>query len=98
MKKFKFLIIAIAVTITLSLSSCEDLSECGYATAEFHNNMGYKITLVVNGTVSGTISNGSSKSVNLSEGNHTYTIGGSQETKSFSLDDCETISIQISKR
>ncbi|MCO6357302.1 hypothetical protein [Roseivirga pacifica] len=98
MKKFKFLIIAFIATITLSLSSCEDLAACGSATAVFYNSMGYSITLIVDGGVVGSISNGSSKSMTLSEGKHTYSIGGSQETKSFSLNDCGTLNIEISKR
>lgn len=98
MKKIKFLIVAFIATITLSLSSCEDLTECGSATAVFYNSMGYSITLIVDGGVVGSISNGSSKSMTLSEGKHTYSIGGSQETKSFSLNDCGTLNIEITKR
>lgn len=96
MKRIKLLIVAFIATLSLSLSSCEDLADCGSATAIFYNNMGYTVTLIVDGGVNGNISNGSKKTVTLTEGTHTYSIGGSQQTFSFSLKDCGSVHVDIS--
>ncbi|KYG85477.1 hypothetical protein AWW67_15215 [Roseivirga seohaensis] len=95
MKKIKVLFILFMASI--SLSSCEDLASCGSATAVFYNSYGNSITLIVDGTLRGNVSNGGQKTISLTEGSHTYTIGGSNQNKSFSLKDCGTLNIEITK-
>lgn len=95
MKNIKLLIIALITIATIS--SCDDLASCGSATVVFYNSYGNSITLIVDGGVNGNISNGGKKTISLSAGNHTYSIGGSSQSKSFSVKDCGTLNIEIVK-